>query len=183
VLYYYGTSSVSLQQYKSREHDVCMFDSFETLFGTVWNSLDDVLICIAVFFLCQSVGRFLYWCVAHYFGQSKYAAELSSTLWMMSTIVYLASHLAGKESAVSLFSGFLIGVGYAMRPYITSFVTSAMLKSSDILKAGDTVQINGTDYVIDHIGLLYVCARNGAYMTYLPVDRMGSNPFSVKKCR
>ena len=160
-----------------------MFDSFETLFGTVWNSLDDVLICVAVFFLSQSMGRFLYWCVAHYFGQSKYAAELTSTLWMMCTIVYLVGHIAGSQSAVSLFSGFLIGVGYAMRPYTTSLVTSAMLKSSDIVRAGDVIQISGTDYTIDHVGLLYVCARNGEYMTYFPVDRMSTTPFTVKKRR
>lgn len=100
---------------------------------------------------------------------------------MATVMVYLSSHLIGEQTAVSLFSGFSIGIGYAMQPYITSFVSSATMKAMFILKKGDTLKFDDKEYEVHHVGLLYVCAKHGKYSTYFPVTRFASTPFTV--CR
>lgn len=158
-----------------------MFDSFSVLLNNVWNSLDDVLICVCLFAFACKASRVLYWVVDEYFRQSVYVAEVISAVWIGTVVVYLASHLIGEQTAVSLFSGFSIGIGYAMQPYITSFVSSAAMKAMFMLKRGDTFRIDGKDYEVHHVGLLYVCTRDDKYLTYFPVTKLLSVPFSV--CR
>ena len=158
-----------------------MFDSFSTLFSKIWNSLDDVLICVCLFALALKASRIFYWCTQVYFRQSVYAAEIVSALWLGTVVVYLSSHLIGEATAVSLFSGFSIGIGYAMQPYITSVVSSAALKAMNMLKKGDTLQMGGVDYEVHHVGLLYVCTKNDKYYTYFPVTRFLSAQFSVHR--
>ena len=160
-----------------------MFDSFSTLLTSIWNSLDDVLICVCLFALAMKVSRMLYWCTEEYFRQSVYVAEVVSALWLGTVIVYLSSHLIGEQVAVSLFSGFSIGIGYAMQPYITSVVSSAAMKAMFKLERGDTLRMNDIDYEVHHVGLLYVCTKHDKYWTYFPVTRFLSTPFSVHKTR
>ena len=160
-----------------------MFDSFSTLLTSIWNSLDDVLICVCLFALAMKVSRMLYWCTEEYFSPKRVRGR--SCFCIMDWYSYCVSVFPfnWRTVAVSLFSGFSIGIGYAMQPYITSVVSSAAMKAMFKLERGDTLRMNDIDYEVHHVGLLYVCTKHDKYWTYFPVTRFLSTPFSVHKIR
>ena len=95
--------------------------------------------------------------------------------------IFLVGHLIGSDTATSLFSGFSIGFGYAMQPYIVSLLAGATFRSSSMFRAKDSLQINGQDYVLDHVGLLYLCATSSdGYKTYFPNSMLAGTPVGVK---
>ena len=155
--------------------------SFIDLFSRIWNSLDDILVCIGVFLVVQVISSRLNHCLLNYFNMSAYIAQSAQFLFLFSTIIFLISHLIGSSIAVSLFSGFSIGLGYALQPYIVSLLAGGTLRMSDIIRRGDTIIINDQSLVVDHVGLLYISTKKDKAITYFPNAMLSSTPFSIQR--
>jgi small-conductance mechanosensitive channel len=151
------------------------------LFDKVWGSLDDILACVGVFLVARIFANSLHWCAKSYFKLSVYSAQALHFGFIFVVFMFLISHLIGATTAVSLFSGFSIGFGYAMQPYIMSLLAGATFRSTDMFRKGDTVNILNNTYVLRHIGLLYVCVEKGDFITYFPNSTLSSSAVGIRK--
>ena len=154
-----------------------MYNSFETLFLNIWESLDDVFICVTMAIILRVLSKWLYWCLSSYFDVSTYLSDSINFLFLGTIAVFLLNHLFGPDIAPSLFSGFSIGLGYAFQPYIISLFTGLYNKSSGLLQKNDTIVINNTPVTVISITLLHVVVRNkeGA-VSYIPHSFFQSSP-------
>jgi small-conductance mechanosensitive channel len=156
------------------------FNSLDTLLTTVWYSLDDIFVCVGVFLAARVLATAIRSSLRDYFKCGHYISEISHFAILFVVIIFLVGHLIGTGTANSLFGGFSIGFGYAMQPYIVSLLAGATFRSGAMFKTKDVIQINGFDYVVDHVGLLYVCATRDGYKTYFPNSLMVQSPVGVK---
>ncbi len=155
--------------------------SFIELFSKMWNSLDDILVCVGVFLVVQVFSSQLNNCLFNYFKTSAYISQSAQFLFLFTTIIFLISHLIGSSVAVSLFGGFSIGLGYALQPYIVSLLAGGTLRMSNIIRQGDTITINEDSLVVDHVGLLYISTKKNKVITYFPNAMLSSTPFSIQR--
>ena len=162
------------------------FESLSLLMSTIWYSLDDLFVVLGVFLAINVVARSAGWCLRNYWETSYYVAQTLHFGLLFVVGIFLIGHLIGADVATQMFSGFSIGIGYAMQPYIVSFLAGATFKGGSIFssRSGEQVvlEINGNEYVLDHIGLLYLCATSSnGFRTYFPNSMLASTPVSVKK--
>lgn len=162
------------------------FESLASLATTIWYSLDDIFVVLGVFLAVNVAARSSEWCLRHYWETSDYVAQALHFGLLFIVGIFLIGHLIGEEIGVQMFSGFSIGIGYAMQPYIVSLLAGATFKGGSMFykKAEQSValRINGNDYVLHHIGLLYLCVTDtDGYKTYFPNSMLASTPISVKK--
>ncbi len=151
------------------------------LFRQVWDSLDDIIVCVGILTLSLKCTRSLHFCMRSYFGCMAYISQAVHFMVLFTIAVFLLSHLVGMETARSLFSGFSIGIGYAMQPYIVSLVAGGTFLFTRILRAGDRLEIGEQTVTVDHVGLLYVAAKTDKTTTYFPNSMLASRPFSVMR--
>lgn len=151
------------------------------LFQQVWDSLDDIIVCVGILILSLKCTRSLHFCMRSYFGCMAYISQAVHFAVLFTITVFLMSHLVGMETAKSLFGGFSIGIGYAMQPYIVSLVAGGTFLFTSILRAGDRLEIGQQTVIVDHVGLLYVAAKTGKTTTYFPNSMLASSPFSVMR--
>jgi len=160
------------------------FDSLSTLLSTVWSSLDDIFVCVGVALAATVVASSTQWCLLNYFKCTHYVAQVFHFIFLFMVVVFLISHLIGDSVASSLFSGFFIGFGYAMQPYIVSLLAGATFQSGSMFGPHDSLKIDGVDYVVEHIGLLYLClSSNDGYKTYFPNAVLTSMSIAVKRSK
>ena len=164
------------------------FESAQKLFTTMWYSLDDIFVCVGFFLVVKVFAEHVNWCLQHYFDTSQYTAHALHFSLMFSSIIFLVGHLIGQSTATSLFSGFSIGLGYAMQPYIVSLLSGFSFRSGVIFSKEDSekisMKIQGEVFELDHIGLLHVCAiSNDGYKTYFPNSILGSSIISIKRSK
>lgn len=161
------------------------FESLSSLMSTVWYSLDDLFVVIGVFLAVNVLARSSEWCLRNYWETSYYVAQTLHFGLLFVVGVFLIGHLIGADVANQMFSGFSIGIGYAMQPYIVSILAGATFKGGSMFSRGSGEQvvlsINGKEYVLDHVGLLYLCATSDGFKTYFPNSMLASTPVSVKK--
>ena len=155
--------------------------SFLELFARIWYSLDDILVCLGVFLVASRCSRALHSCLRVYFEMSAYVSQSAHFLLMFTVIVFLASHLVGVSTAESLFGGLSIGFGYALQPYIVSLVAGGTFMLTRIIRRGDQLRIGEQTVVVDHVGLLYVSAKQDKMTMYFPNAILTSRPFSVSR--
>ena len=153
--------------------------SFIRLFERVWISLDDIFVCIAVILAVFQLTNLLHRTMRHYFRLPAYIAQCFHFVLLFIAVIFVIGHLVGDSTAISLFSGLSIGFGYALQPYIVSLMAGATFVSMGIMTRGDTLTINGNTVVIDHVGLLYVSAKQGPKTTYFPNSLLSASPFTV----
>ena len=153
--------------------------SLVTLFERIWESLDDIIVCVGMLLLSSKISRAFHSCLRVYFEMSEYVSQSVHFLLMFVMVAFLLGHLVGAETAQSLFGGFSIGIGYALQPYIVSLVAGGTFIFTRILRSGDQLTINGNTVLVDHVGLLYVAAKNDKQITYFPNAMMAQHPFSV----
>ena len=156
------------------------FQSLETLLTTVWHSLDDIFVCAGVFLAAKIFASVVQGSLKNYFHCSHYISQIFNFGILFVTVIFLVSHLIGESTANSLFGGFSIGFGYAMQPYIVSLLAGATFRSGSMFRVKDTIEINGVEYVVEHVGLLYICVVRDKYKTYFPNSMMAQTPFGVK---
>lgn len=156
------------------------FESLDTLLTTVWHSLDDILVCVGVFIISQVFSSYCSWTLQTYFQCSHYTSQGVHFAILFTVFIFLVGHLIGSSTATSLFSGFSIGLGYAMQPYIVSLLAGATFRSTGMFRAGDQVTINGSAYTLEHIGLIYVCVRDKDFCVYFPNSMLSGTPVGVK---
>jgi len=156
------------------------FESLDMLLSTVWHSLDDIFVCIGFFLTSQVIANSVRWSLLNYFKCSHYTSQIFHFGFLFLVFIFLVGHLIGSSTATSLFSGFSIGFGYAMQPYIVSLLAGASFRSGSMFRANDLLRINGEDYVLEHVGLLYLCASSGGYKTYFPNSMLTQTPIAVK---
>lgn len=156
-------------------------NTLSTLFDTIWNSLDDILACVGVFLASRMVASTLHWCALSYFNLSPYSAQVIHFVFIGAMLLFLISHLIGSSTAVSLFSGFSIGFGYAMQPYIISILAGATFRSTGMFPAKCDIRIHDKIYTLDHIGMLYVCVvSKDGFITYFPNSTLSESAVGVK---
>jgi small-conductance mechanosensitive channel len=156
-----------------------MSSSFTELVNNIWNSLDDILVCAGVFLVAHIFAGQLRRMLSVYFRLGAWVSQSAQFVFLFSVMVFLAGHLLGVGTAVSLFSGFSIGLGYALQPYIISLLAGGTLYASGVLRRGDRLHINDSTMVVESIGLLYVSAKNDKLTTYLPNAMLSRTPFSI----
>ena len=157
------------------------FESFDTLLSTVWHSLDDILVCIGVFIIVKVFSSYSSWCLKTYFHCSHYTSQTVQFGILFFILIFLVGHLIGSDTATSLFSGFSIGLGYAMQPYIVSLLAGATFRSTSMFKHGDQIRIQNENYVLEHIGLIYVCVLDSEnYKVYFPNSMLSGISVGVK---
>ena len=161
--------------------DVLENVSFLLLFQRIWNSLDDILVSLGVFLIACQMSRFLHYCLRFYFNASAYMSQATHFVFLFTVFIFLVSHLLGASTAASLFGGFSIGFGYAMQPYIVSFVAGGTFMITRIVRAGDQLTIGDKTVTVHHVGLLYVAAKNEKSTTYFPTAVLAQAPFSVTR--
>ena len=95
--------------------------------------------------------------------------------------------MIGESVSTSLFSGFFIGFGYALQPYIVSLLAGATFHTGSMFsRHGKKVmfQVQGEEYELDHVGLLHVCGTNTeGWETYFPNSMLASTPISIKRVK
>ena len=155
-----------------------MSTAFDSLFSNIWNSLDDILLCVSVFMISRILTTGLKKCLHGYFNTSKFVAQLTEFLTMSIIVIFLLGHLCNPTILDSVFGGVSIGVGYAFQPYIISFFTGMMIRTEDVLSIGDTLNVQGVEGVVEHIGMFYVCLDDGQY---IPNTVFQSSGFKVQK--
>tara|TARA_B110000046_G_scaffold176855_1_gene202987 strand:+ start:51 stop:548 length:498 start_codon:yes stop_codon:yes gene_type:complete len=160
------------------------FESAETLLLTIWYSLDDIFVCVGFFLLAKVLAEYTHWCLYQYFRTSPYTAQAFHFAFLFAIFVFLVGHLLGESVTTSLLSGFSIGFGYAMQPYIVSLLRGAAFRSGVVFPKDDsekiTIRINDEEFQLDHIGLLHVCVTANGFKTYFPNSYLGSTPISIK---
>lgn len=155
--------------------------SFLNLFERIWYSLDDLLVSLGVFLIACQVSVFLHYCLRVYFQSSAYVSQAAHFVFLFTIFVFLISHLIGMSTAESLFGGFSIGFGYAMQPYIVSFVAGGTFVVTQIIRSGDQLTLNDKTVTVHHVGLLYVAAKNEKTTMYFPTAMLARTPFSVTR--
>lgn len=161
--------------------DVSENVSFLFLFQRIWYSLDDILVSLGVFLIACQVSRFLHYCLRYYFRASAYISQATHFVFLFTVFVFLVSHLLGASTAASLFGGFSIGFGYAMQPYIVSFVAGGTFMITRIVRPGDQLTIGDKTVMVHHVGLLYVATKYEKSTTYFPTAVLAQAPFSVTR--
>ena len=158
------------------------FESLDILLNSIWTSLDDILVCVGMFIVAQVFSGYCSWSLQTYFHCSHYISQSIHFIILFMVFIFLVGHLIGSDTATSLFSGFSIGLGYAMQPYIVSLLAGATFRSTGMFKAGDKLRIQGGEYELEHIGLIYVCASDSTgYSVYFPNAVLARNSVGVKK--
>jgi len=160
----------------------CMsFESLDILLHSIWTSMDDILVCVGMFIVAQVFSGYCSWSLHTYFQCTPYTSQTVHFTIMFMVFIFLVGHLIGSSTATSLFSGFSIGLGYAMQPYIVSLLAGATFRSTGMFKHGDNIRVNGSEYVLDHVGLIYVCvsAKDG-YKVYFPNSMLSCTSVGVK---
>ena len=137
-----------------------MYDSLQTLFITIWESLDDVFICVTMAIVLYIVSQWLYWCLSSYFDLSTYLSGSINFLFLGTISVFLLNHLFGPDIAVALFSGLSIGMGYAFQPYIISLFTGLYNKSSGLVQKNDKILFNNKTVTVTSVTLLHIVVRS-----------------------
>lgn len=155
-----------------------MYNSFETLFSNIWESLDDVFICVTTVIVLRLLSKWLYWCMRSYFDLTTYVSDIIDFMFMATFSVFILIHLFGSDVAVSLFSGFSIGMGYAFQPYIISLFTGLYSQSQGMVIPGDQIVMNGKIVTVDSVSLLHICVRGEGMLTYVPHAFFRSNPLT-----
>jgi hypothetical protein len=163
------------------------FDSLSTLMSTIWYSLDDIFVCVGVFLAANVVAHSTEWCLCNYFKSSKYTAQTIHFAFLFAVGIFLIGHLIGESVSTSLFSGFFIGFGYALQPYIVSLLAGATFHTGSMFsRHGKKVmfRVQGEEYELDHVGLLHVCGTNTeGWETYFPNSMLASTPISIKRVK
>jgi len=157
-----------------------MYQSFELLLQSIWFSLDDIFICIGAFIVARVFAGAIFWCLHSYFNIDAYESELTQFAFLGTVVVFLISHLFGDAAVTSILGGFSIGIGYAFQPYIISFLSGSTLRATNILTKGKVILLNDQKFTIDHLGLLYICVKQGDTMTYIPNAYFQSVPLTIE---
>tara|TARA_B100000795_G_scaffold58599_1_gene38995 strand:- start:4274 stop:4762 length:489 start_codon:yes stop_codon:yes gene_type:complete len=158
-----------------------MYQSFELLLQSIWFSLDDIFICLCAFVVARVVAGAIYWCLNSYFDIDAYECELVQFIFLGIVVVFLISHLFGETAVTSILGGFSIGIGYALQPYIISFLAGSTLRATNTLTKGKIIIFNEQKLTVEHLGLLYVCATHDGIKTYIPNAYFQSAPLSVEE--
>lgn len=153
-----------------------MYDSFQTLFVTIWESLDDVFICVTMAIVLYILSQWLYWCLSSYFDLSTYLSGSINFLFLGTISVFLLNHLFGPDISVSLFSGLSIGLGYALQPYIISLFTGLYNKSSGLVEENDKIMFNNKPVTVTSVTLLHVIVCADVGKIYIPHAFFQSTP-------
>ena len=156
-----------------------MYQSFELLLQSIWLSLDDIFICLGAFIVARVLAGAIYWCLHSYFDIDAYESELVQFAFLGIVVVFLISHLFGETAVTSILGGFSIGIGYALQPYIISFLAGSTLRMT--LVKGKVILFNGQKLTVEHLGLLYVCAKHDGIKTYIPNAYFQSVPLTVEE--
>ena len=151
--------------------------SFQSLFSKIWNSLDDILLCVGMFMIARIFAKCLKWSLHMYFDTSKFVSQFVEFIFMAIINIFLLSHLCSPAILQALFGGVSIGIGYAFQPYIISFFTGMMIRTENVIKIGDTVTVQGQTGEIEHIGMFYVHLKDGSC---IPNAVFQSSGFNVK---
>ena len=117
----------------------------------------------------------------HYFRLSFYVSQATRFVSLSVVVVFLVSHLAGAETALSFLGGLSIGLGYALQPYIVSLLAGGTLLSMETIQRGDELRIGEHTAVVEHVGLLYVTTKKETVKTYFPNAMLAQTPFSVRR--
>ena len=152
--------------------------SFQTLFTTIWNSLDDILLCIGMFMIARIIAKALKWSLHEYFDTSKFISQVVEFLFMTIVNIFLISHLCNQAILQALFGGISIAIGYAFQPYIISFFTGMMIRAENVFGPGNQITVQGLSGEVEHIGMFYVHLKDGSCV---PNAIFQSAIFSVKK--
>tara|TARA_B110001452_G_scaffold243853_1_gene227520 strand:- start:4097 stop:4579 length:483 start_codon:yes stop_codon:yes gene_type:complete len=158
-----------------------MFQSFELLLQSVWLSLDDIFICLGAFIVARVLAGAIYWCLHSYFNIDAYESELAQFVFLGTVVVFLISHLFGETAVTSILGGFSIGIGYALQPYIISFLAGSTLRATNTLAKGKVILFNNQKLTVEHLGLLYVCASQDGLKTFIPNAYFQSSPLTVEE--
>lgn len=158
-----------------------MSTSFLDLLDNIWNSLDDILVCVGVFLIAQIASSVLHRSMRTYFRLGAYISQASQFLLLFSVFIFLTGHLLGSETAVALFSGFSIGFGYALQPYIVSLMAGGTFYISGTVRRGDTLHVGEQSVHVESVGLLFVTTKQDKLVTYFPNSVLSSRPFSVER--
>tara|TARA_B110000285_G_scaffold177566_2_gene199479 strand:- start:8588 stop:9070 length:483 start_codon:yes stop_codon:yes gene_type:complete len=158
-----------------------MYQSFELLLQSIWLSLDDIFICLGAFVVARVFAGAIYWCLHSYFDIDAYESELVQFGFLGIVVVFLISHLFGETAVTSILGGFSIGIGYALQPYIISFLAGSTLRATNTLTQGKIILFNNQKLTVEHLGLLYVCAKHDGTKTYIPNSYFQSAPLIVEE--
>ena len=152
--------------------------SFQSLFENIWNSLDDILLCIGMFMISRIIAKCLKWSLHEYFDTTKFVSQLVEFTFMTIVNIFLLSHLCSPGILQALFGGVSIGIGYAFQPYIISFFTGMMIRTEHVFQKGDQITVQGQSGQVEHIGMFYVHLKDGSCV---PNAIFQSSMFNVNK--
>lgn len=158
-------------------------NTFTTLFTTVWKSLDDILLCAGILLVSIPLLTSCSHSVHSYFKYSVYVSQSINFVSVAVVLVFLLGHLMGEKVAVSLFSGFSVGIGYALQPYIVSLLSGATYYCSNMIKEGDEIVVDKKRYRVIDNGVLYICAKEVTedMLVYLPNSMFQNRPLVCHK--
>tara|TARA_B110000008_G_C16793240_1_gene493517 strand:+ start:61 stop:537 length:477 start_codon:yes stop_codon:yes gene_type:complete len=154
-----------------------MYNSFTSLFSNIWESLDDVFICVTVAIVLQLLSKWLHWCLHSYFRLTTYVSDVVDFLFVATFTTFLLIHLFGPDIAISLFSGFSIGMGYAFQPFIISLFSGVYSQAR--ISRGDKILLNNKPMTVEAVSLLHICVRDGPMVTYVPHAFFQTSPLTI----
>jgi hypothetical protein len=141
---------------------------FSLALTAIWNSLDDVLLCIGIVLISVPIIVNIGLSAQNYFKYSLWTGQMITFLLLTTVSLYLLGHVAGEASTVSILQGFALGVGYALQPYIVSLLSGATYFVSGIISANDVIFVDGKKYTIVSNGILYIEARSDDISIFVP---------------
>lgn len=157
-----------------------MIDSFGTLLASIWSSLDDILICFGAFLVARYIANSLQLHAIGYFDLGTYVAESAQAVFMTTACIFLTSHLLGPTVTISVFSGFSMGIGYALQPYIISLLAGLNFQAMGIVKENNIIQVGDENYKVLSVSLLYICGKHeSGSLTYFPNAYFQEIPLTV----
>ena len=132
-----------------------MWDVFSSMFDTVWMTIDDVLVSVALLLITFSITERLYVFLKSYLNVNMFVSQGINFAITLMVVLLVIQHLFGMQTYASLIGGVSIGIGYALQPYIIGLFNGMMMQSREPFSVGSEIEFEQVKGTVQEIGLFY----------------------------
>ena len=132
-----------------------MWNVFSSMFDTIWVTIDDVLVSVALLLVTFAFTERLYVFLKQYLEVNMFVSQGVNFIITLLVVLMVIQHMFGYQTYNSLIGGISIGIGYALQPYIIGLFSGMMMQSKEPFTKGSTIRFNNVEGVVKEVGLFY----------------------------
>lgn len=139
-----------------------MWNVFSSMFDTIWMTIDDVLVSVALLLITFAITERLYVFLRKYLTINMFVSQGINFAITLMVVLLVIQHLFGMQTYASLIGGVSIGIGYALQPYIIGLFNGMMLQSKEPFSVGCKIEFEQVKGKVTEIGLFYtfICSED-----------------------